>query len=308
MPTATLPTTKNWKPTRVSGKPLRGFGPTSLETYFESIHATPLLSAVEEKALARRIRRGDTTARDHMIRANLRLVVNLARRYVGKGLDLADLIAEGNIGLLRAVDDFDPTMGTRFSTYACHWIKQAIRQALKYTTRTIRIPAYMVDLLMKWRQTAARMRDELGRPATHDEIARRLQIPRKRLAGLQQAIRVCESPLLTENPDDNWPFEETLTDARTKTADVSLGDAEEQRIVCELLGTLEPREATVLRLRFGLDDEDAHTLHEIGERLGLTRERVRQLQTEALRKLGERLRARHHSFCRIFDFADLATA
>jgi RNA polymerase primary sigma factor len=278
-----------------------------LETYFQSIHATPLLNAQQEKALARRIRRGDTHARDHMIRANLRLVVNIARRYIGKGLDLPDLIAEGNIGLLRAVDDFDPGIGTRFSTYACHWIKQAIRQALKYTTRTIRIPAYMVDLLMKWRQTVARLRDELGRPPTPEEVARCLRIPRKRLAGLQQAIRICDSPFVTDHTDDNWPFEETLTDGRSKTADVALGEAEQQQIVSELLETLDQREATVIRLRFGLDEEEAHTLHEIGERLGLTRERVRQLQTEALRKLGERLLARQGTFGRALGLGGLVS-
>jgi RNA polymerase primary sigma factor len=279
-----------------------------LETYFRSIHATPLLTAQQEKALARRIRRGDTTARDHMVRANLRLVVNIARRYVGRGLELPDLIAEGNLGLLRAVDDFNPAMGTRFSTYACHWIKQAIRQALKYTTRTIRIPAYMVDLLIKWRQTSARLRDELGRPPTPEEVAKCLQIPRKRLAGLQQAIKVCDSPLLTDHSNDHWPFEETLTDGRSKTADVVLSETEQHQIIGELLASLEQREATVLRLRFGLEDEDAHTLHEIGERLGLTRERVRQVQSEALRKLGERLRPRREDAEPEFALAELASA
>jgi RNA polymerase primary sigma factor len=291
MPSQALRTHRPWHANSAVG-PFRNHRPTSLEAYFQSIHDTPLLTADQEKALARRIRRGDTRARDHMIRANLRLVVNIARRYIGKGLELPDLIAEGNIGLLRAVDDFNPAMGTRFSTYACHWIKQAIRQALKYTTRTIRIPAYMVDLLIKWRQTAARLRDELGRPPTREEVARCLRIPRKRLAGLQQAIKVCDSSLLNDHSDDNWPFEETLTDSRTKTADTALGDAEEQQMVHQLLDTLDQREATVLRLRFGFDDEDTHTLHEIGERLGLTRERVRQLQSEALRKLAERLVAR----------------
>jgi RNA polymerase primary sigma factor len=260
-----------------------------LEAYFQAIHQTPLLTAKQEKALARRVRGGDTDARDHMVRANLRLVVNIARRYVGRGLDLPDLIAEGNLGLLRAVDDFEPDLGNRFSTYACHWIKQAIRQALKYSTRTIRIPAYMVDLLLKWRLVDARLREELGRPPTPEEIATQLQIPRKRLVGLQQAIRVCDSSPLTDQARDSWPFEDTLSDVRTKTADKALGDAEEQEMVCRLLDTLDPREATVLRLRFGIAQEEALTLSQIGARLGLTRERVRQLQTEALRKLQARL-------------------
>jgi RNA polymerase primary sigma factor len=145
---------------------------------------------------------------------------------------------------------------------------------------------------MKWRQTSSQLRDQLGRAPTPDEIAKFLQIPRKRLAGLQQAIKVCDSSLLTDQAPDSWPFEETLSDARTKTADNALGDAEELQIACELLDSLDPREAKVLRLRFGFDDEEAHTLHEIGARLGLTRERVRQLQSEALRKLSERFGAR----------------
>src|SRR5713226_766526 len=145
-----------------------------LETYLREINETALLNANEEKELAYRIEKGDTRARDRMVRANLRLVVNIARGYTGKGLGLQDLIEEGNLGLLRAVEGFDPDMNTRFSTYASFWIKQSIKRALINCAKTIRIPAYMVDLLTKWRQAASQLQDELGRPPTSEEIGRRV--------------------------------------------------------------------------------------------------------------------------------------
>jgi RNA polymerase primary sigma factor len=266
--------------------------PESLECYFRAIDETPLLTAREEKALARRVRQGDRWAREQMIRANLRLVVKIARAYTGKGLDFPDLIAEGNLGLLRAVDDFDPTRNNRFSTYACHWIKQAIRRALKYTVRTIRVPAYMVDLVSKWRQAASKMRVELGRFPTPEEIARSLGLSRRQLASIKKALRAADAQVHPDQRDPDWSIEETITDARTKTADRALIDAEEQKLVLRLVQSLDEREATVLRLRFGLNHEEPRTLEEIGQQLGLTRERIRQLQTEALRKLAERLQAR----------------
>src|SRR6266851_8183551 len=153
-----------------------------LETYLSGINETALLSADEEKLLAGRIEEGDIAARDHMVRANLRLVVNIARSYTGKGLGLQDLIAEGNLGLMRAVEGFDPNMNTRFSTYASYWIKQSIKRALVNTAKTIRIPAYMVELLGKWRRATVQLQDEFGRPPTHEEVARCLDLPKKKLA------------------------------------------------------------------------------------------------------------------------------
>src|SRR3989449_9278402 len=152
-----------------------------LETYLREINETPLLNAEEEKQLAYRIEDGDNEARDRMVRANLRLVVNIARAYSNKGLPLQDLIEEGNLGLLRAVEGFDPTMGTRFSTYASYWIKQSIKRALVNTAKTIRVPAYMVELLSKWRRATAQLTDELGRPPTPEEVAVLLEIPKKKL-------------------------------------------------------------------------------------------------------------------------------
>src|SRR5437868_7593727 len=159
-----------------------------LETYLREINETALLNADEEKALAFRIEDGDSEARDRMVRANLRLVVNIARSYTGKGLGLQDLIEEGNLGLLRAVEGFDPRMNTRFSTYASYWIKQSIKRALVNTAKTIRIPAFMVELLAKWRRAGAQLQDQLGRPPTHEEVAKELNLPKKKLAIIKKAI------------------------------------------------------------------------------------------------------------------------
>src|SRR6266436_2135298 len=161
---------------------------TPLETYLREINETALLTAKDEQELAHLIALGDVRARDRMVRANLRLVVNIARGYTGKGLSLQDLIEEGNLGLLRAVEGFDPAVGTRFSTYASYWIKQSIKRALVNTAKPIRIPAYMVELLFKWRRMAADMQDQLGRPPTVEEIARELGIPKKKLAIVKKAI------------------------------------------------------------------------------------------------------------------------
>ena len=266
--------------------------PESLGSYFRAIDETPLLTATQEKTLGQRVRQGDPEAREQMIRANLRLVVKIARGYQGKGLEFPDLIAEGNLGLVRAVDDFDPDRNIRFSTYACHWIKQAIRRALKYTVRTIRVPAYMVDLVTKWHQAAAQMRNEMGRLPSAEEIARELALSRRQLASLKKALRASDAQVHPDQIDPDWSIEETITDARTKTADRALIDAEDQHLIRSLMETLDDREATVLQLRFGLNEEKPRTLAEIGRQMGLTRERIRQLQTEALRKLADCLRAR----------------
>src|SRR6202167_875096 len=175
-----------------------------LETYLREINETALLTADEEKMLARRIARGDKMARDRMVRANLRLVVNIARGYIGKGLALQDLIEEGNLGLLRAVQGFDPAVGTRFSTYASYWIKQSIKRALVNTAKTIRIPAYMVELLSKWRRASSKLQDELGRPPTHEEVARSLDLPKKKLSIIKKAIRVYNAAPQTEQADTGW--------------------------------------------------------------------------------------------------------
>jgi RNA polymerase primary sigma factor len=261
-----------------------------LETYLREINETGLLNAEMERELARRIANGDVEARDHMVRANLRLVVNIARGYVGKGLALQDLIEEGNLGLLRAVEGFDPDMGTRFSTYASYWIKQSIKRALINSAKTIRIPAYMVELLSKWRRASARLTEELGRGPTQEEVGRILGLPRKKLPIIKKAIQIYNSAPQSDQTDAGWSLGEMVMDERLKAPDEELLDHDVLSTVLELLDTLDVREATVLKMRFGLGDQQSHTLKEIGSELGLTRERVRQIETEALAKLAHGLK------------------
>ena len=261
-----------------------------LETYLREINETALLTAQDERDLAGLIAEGDAPARDRMVRANLRLVVNIARGYVGKGLGLQDLIEEGNLGLLRAVEGFDPTMGTRFSTYASYWIKQSIKRALINSAKTIRIPAYMVELLSKWRRASARLTEELGRTPTQEEVGRVLGLARKKLPIIKKAIQVYNSTPQSDQTDAGWSLGEMVMDERLKAPDEELLDHDVLSTVLELLDTLDTREATVLKLRFGLGEGTAHTLKEIGSELGLTRERVRQIETEALAKLADGLR------------------
>jgi RNA polymerase primary sigma factor len=257
-----------------------------LQIYLQAINETPLLSAEEEKKFARSVAQGDPMAREHMVKANLRLVVNIARGYLGKGLGLEDLIEEGNLGLLRAVEGFDGSMDTRFSTYASYWIKQSIRRAVMNTGKPIRLPAYMVSLLSKWRRAVIVLSERLGRTPTPDEVGRALRLSKKKVGIVAKAIRVNN---LTPHPesaeDDGLILGEVLTDDRSRPPDDLLIEADDLDRILLRLGQLEDREAAVIRMRFGLDPFAPMTLREVGERLGLTRERVRQLENQALLKL-----------------------
>jgi RNA polymerase primary sigma factor len=262
-----------------------------LETYLRQINETALLSADEERELAYRIKDGDLEARDRMVRANLRLVVNIARTYPGKGLPLQDLIAEGNLGLMRAVEGFDANMNTRFSTYASYWIKQSIKRAVINTAKPIRIPAYMSDLMIKWRRATAQLQDQLGRTPTHEEIAKKLHLSPKKLKIIKKAIRIYNATPQASDGESGLSIEELCMDEHAETPMALMGRVEELQEVLHLLDQLDEREATVLRMRFGLRGGEPKTLKEIGECLNLTRERVRQIELEALGKLREFMEA-----------------
>ena len=256
-----------------------------IETYFKDINRIPLLTADLEKSLARRIRKGDEAAREQMISAKLRLVVSIAKKYVDRGLSLMDLIEEGNLGLLKAVERFDPDAQCRFSTYATWWIKQSIKRALVDTVKTVRIPSYMVEILSKWKNCASNLSIQLGRQPTVEEIAEAMEIPPENLGIIKTAIRTSNSSSQTISLENMWTLSEVLEDKNVKQPHQILVDDAETELIDKLLSLLEDRDAKILRMRYGLVNGDPMTLKEIGERVSLSRERVRQIENEALKKL-----------------------
>lgn len=257
---------------------------TPLEIYFREINRTPLLSADEEKELAHRIQAGDQQARDLMVCANLRLVVRLACRYNRRGCALEDLISEGNIGLVKAADRFNPSRNTRFSTYAFYWIRLAIQQVLN-TVKIIRLSNHMITLCSKWSRAAAVLQTELGRMPTEAEVADRLDLAPKRVPAIQHALHISRMEPRSVEGDGETSLGDHLLDTRARGPDLSAGETEIRHQLGELLTELSEREAGVLRLRFGLDTNEAHTLQAIAARMGITRERVRQIEQRALDKL-----------------------
>ena len=259
---------------------------SGLQLYLKQINESPLLTAVQEKELARRIiQTNDPEAREIMVRSNLRLVVNLAKHYINRGLSLPDLIEEGNIGLLKAVEGFDPNEGTRFSTYASWWIKQAIKRALINSVQPIHIPAYMVEMMAKMKHATRELEDVLGRLPSIDELSTHMQMSPKKLKIIRKAIRAVNTPTQSGSADGELTINDLVADMNTPTPDEAVLEGDNIRHLLDLLDNIDEREATILRLRYGLDGEDPMTLKQIGERIGLTRERVRQIEHEALSKL-----------------------
>ncbi len=245
----------------------------------------PLLTAEEEVSLGRRVQQGDEKAREHMIRANLRLVVSVAKRFTGRGLTLPDLIAEGNLGLLKAIEKFNPEAGFRFSTYATWWIQQTIRRALINQAKTVRVPSYMVEILTKWRRVSNEMENSLGRKPTAQEIADQLGLSAANLRVVKQALNTTSGggnadELLTNIAEDH----PGVAAERLPPDEIAL-KKDALRTLRDILELIDQREATVLRMRYGIEGEAPATLEKIAKALGISRERVRQVEREALRKL-----------------------
>ena len=260
-------------------------GDTAIKLYLREIGQVKLLTPQEEIQLAARIKKGDKKAREQMIKANLRLVVKIARDYDGIGLPLLDLISEGNIGLMKAVERFDPKKGGKLSTYGSWWIKQSIKRALANQSKTIRLPVHLVDKISKMRRITMRLQEELGREPTDEELADELDVTSLRVRQMRlAAIRPAslDAPI---GDDDSNNFSDVVEDENATTPYEDLEDKTVTGMLQEMVKHLDAREATILRYRFGLDGGTEKTLEEVGEKFGVTRERVRQIQNLALRKL-----------------------
>jgi RNA polymerase primary sigma factor len=284
---------------------------SGLQVYLKQINTAPLLTAEDEQQLATIIQRaaelaeklsdGNITAadliekerleseaaeaRDRMIKSNLRLVVNIAKKYGRRGVALSDLIEEGNLGLMRAVDGFDPERDVRFSTYAAWWIKQAIKRSLINTAQPIHIPAYMVEMIAKWRQSRDRFMEREGRQPSIEELSKEMELPERKVRIIRRAVKALSSSGQDADADSGAALSEILTDDRTPAPDEAIFTEADSSLIHRLLDEITDREAAILRLRFGLDNGEAMTLKAIGEKVELTRERVRQIEREALKKL-----------------------
>ncbi|HVX58399.1 MAG TPA: RNA polymerase sigma factor RpoD [Candidatus Saccharimonadales bacterium] len=258
----------------------------SVRLYLREIGKIPLLTAEEELALAKKVVSGDKRAKDQMAEANMRLVVSIAKRYVGRGLDLLDLIQEGNTGLLRAVEKFDPERGFKFSTYATWWIRQAITRAIADQARTIRIPVHMVETINKLLRTQRRLTQELNREPTNEEIAAAMEMEVEKvehIMKIKQDISSLDASVRDDEEDS--VLGDFIEDEDQKSPTESASEQLLKEQVRQILGTLTEREQKILKLRFGLEDGKSHTLEEVGQEFSVTRERIRQIEAKALAKL-----------------------
>jgi RNA polymerase primary sigma factor len=265
-------------------------GDQGIKIYLREIGQTPLLTREEEVKLARRIKRGDQAARQQMIKANLRLVVKIAHDYANYGLPLLDLISEGNIGLMKAVERFDPKKGGKLSTYAAWWIKQSIKRALANQSKTIRLPVHLVDKIARMRRISMQLTEELGREPTDEELGEELSLSPAKVAQLRTAaIRPASLDAAVGQDEDSASLGDIIGDENARTPYDLLQDKNLRGSIMDLLHVLDPRELKILTLRFGLDGKKEMTLEEVGEKFKVTRERIRQLQNIALRKLKKAL-------------------
>ncbi len=257
----------------------------SVKMYLKDIGRVPLLTPEEERTIARKVAEGDQEARDALITANLRLVVSIAKRYTGRGMSFLDLIQEGNLGLLKAVEKFDHEKGFKFSTYATWWIRQAITRSIADQARTIRIPVHMVETINKLIRVSRQLVQRLGREPSAEEIAAEMEIPSQRVEEIQ---RIAQEPVSLETPigeEEDSQLGDFIEDKDLPSPEDAAASQILREQLDEMLGDLTDREKEVIRLRFGIEDGHAHTLEEVGRRFGVTRERIRQIEAKALRKL-----------------------
>ena len=285
-----------------TGQYLDDVSDDSVRLYLREIGKIPLLSAEEEMDLARRIVEGDKKAKDKMAEANMRLVVSIAKRYSGRGLDFLDLIQEGNTGLLRAVEKFDPDKGFKFSTYATWWIRQAITRAIADQARTIRIPVHMVETINKLLRTQRRMTQELNREPTIEELSKELDMESEKIEyviKIKQDISSLDAGVGRDGEDDDSVLQDFIVDEDTVSPEDSASNQLLKEQVQEILSSLSDREQKIVRMRFGLDNGKNHTLEEVGQEFAVTRERIRQIEAKALAKL-----RKHKDAKKLYEYLD----
>ena len=285
-----------------TGQYLDDVSDDSVRLYLREIGKIPLLSAEEEMDLARRIVEGDKKAKDKMAEANMRLVVSIAKRYSGRGLDFLDLIQEGNTGLLRAVEKFDPDKGFKFSTYATWWIRQAITRAIADQARTIRIPVHMVETINKLLRTQRRMTQELNREPTIEELSKELDMEPEKIEyviKIKQDISSLDAGVGRDGEDDDSVLQDFIVDEDTVSPEDSASNQLLKEQVQEILSSLSDREQKIVRMRFGLDNGKNHTFEEVGQEFAVTRERIRQIEAKALAKL-----RKHKDAKKLYEYLD----